>query len=167
MSRNVIETIMGAVVLAVAVLFLVFAYSSTDIGRVDGYEVVARFDRVDGLQAGGDVRISGVKVGTILSQTLDPQSYLAELRMSIDPSIRLPTDTVAVVASESLLGGKFLALEPGGAEEMIAPGGTIDYTQSTPGIEQLLGQMIYSLQGAGGDNQDGGDNQGDGGAGQP
>jgi phospholipid/cholesterol/gamma-HCH transport system substrate-binding protein len=149
MSRNVIETVMGGVVLAVAVLFLVFAYSSTGLRSVDGYEVVARFDRIDGLQTGGDVRISGVKVGTILSQSLDPQTYLAEIRMSIDPSIQLPTDTVAVVASESLLGGRFLALEPGGAEEMIPPGGTIEYTQSTPGLEQLLGQVIYSLQSGG------------------
>lgn len=149
MSRNVIETVMGGVVLAVAVLFLVFAYSSTGLRSVDGYEVVARFDRIDGLQTGGDVRISGVKVGTIRSQSLDPQTYLAEIRMSIDPSIQLPTDTVAVVASESLLGGRFLALEPGGAEEMIPPGGTIEYTQSTPGLEQLLGQVIYSLQSGG------------------
>lgn len=155
MSRNVIETVMGAVVLAVAALFLVFAYSATDFSVSDGYEVVARFDRVDGLQAGGDVRISGVKVGTIVSQNLDPKTFLAEVHMSIDPSVSLPTDTVAVVASESLLGGKYLALEPGGAPDTIPPGGRIDYTQSTPGLEQLLGQVIYSLQGSGGGGQGG------------
>lgn len=149
MSRNVIETVMGAVVLAVAGLFLVFAYSATDFRMTEGYEVTARFDRVDGLQTGGDVRISGVKVGSIVSQSLDPKTFLAEVRLSIDPSVSLPTDTVAVVASESLLGGKYLALEPGGSPDTIPAGGRIDYTQSTPGLEQLLGQVIYSLQGGG------------------
>lgn len=158
MSRNVIETVMGAVVLAVAAFFLVFAYSSVSVGRVEGYEVVARFASVSGLQTGSDVRISGVKVGSVVSQGLDPVTYLAEIRMSIDPSIELPTDTAAVIASESLLGGKYMSLSPGGAAEMIPPGGAIQFTQSTPGIEQLLGQVIYSLQGMG----DGGDGGGEG-----
>lgn len=149
MSRNVIETVMGAVVLAVAAFFLVFAYSSVSVGRVEGYEVVARFASVGGLQNGSDVRISGVRVGTVVSQELDPATYLAEVRMSIDPSIELPTDTAAIIASESLLGGNYMSLSPGGAAEMIPPGGAIQFTQSTPGIEQLLGQVIYSLQGMG------------------
>lgn len=159
MRRNVIETVLGGVVLAVAAVFLVFAYTSADLRAVDGYEVSANFSSVGGLQNGSDVRISGVKVGSVTGQALDPETYLAVVRMSIDPTIRLPEDTVAVIASESLLGGRYMALEPGGAEETIQPGGRIQYTQSTPGIEQLLGQVIFSLQGAGGNAG------GDGGAG--
>lgn len=176
MHRNVIETVMGGVVLAVAVFFLIFAYTSADLGRVDGYELVARFDRVDGLSAGDDVRISGVKVGSVVSQTLDQQSYLAEVRLTVDPSVELPADSSAEITSEGLLGGKYLALVPGGAEEMLQPGGTIQYTQSVPGLEQLLGQVIYSLQGlgeasgdggsgAGGSSSGGADDGGEGGAG--
>ena len=146
MHRNVIETIIGAVVLVVAGFFLVFAYSSANLRAVEGYELLARFDRVDGLEVGSDVRISGVKVGSVVGQRLDEMTYLAEVRMTIDPTIQLPTDTVAVVTSESLLGGKFLALDPGGAEDMIPAGGVIQYTQSVPGLEQLLGQVIFSLQ---------------------
>jgi phospholipid/cholesterol/gamma-HCH transport system substrate-binding protein len=112
--------------------------------------VTANFSSVGGLQNGSDVRISGVKVGSVTGQTLDPDTFLAVVRMNIDPAIRLPGDTVAVIASESLLGGRYMALEPGGAEELIEPGGRIEYTQSTPGIEQLLGQVIFSMQGAGG-----------------
>lgn len=159
MRRNVIETVLGGVVLAAAAVFLVFAYTSADLRAVDGYEVSANFSSVGGLQNGSDVRISGVKVGSVTGQALDPETYLAVVRMSIDPTIRLPEDTVAVIASESLLGGRYMALEPGGAEETIQPGGRIQYTQSTPGIEQLLGQVIFSLQGAGGNAG------GDGGAG--
>ena len=146
MNRNVIETVMGAVVLAVAGLFLAFAYSTADLQEVDGYHVSANFDHIDGLALGSDVRIGGVKVGTIVGQQLNREYWVAEVTMSIDPSIRLPIDTVAVVRSESLLGGKFMSLEPGFEQDTIPDGGTIDFTQSVPGLEQLLGEVIYSLQ---------------------
>ena len=80
MSRNAVETVMGAVVLVVAALFLFFAYTRTQTHTVTGYEVSARFDRVDGLRTGGDVRISGIKVGTVTSQSLDAQTFLAVVR---------------------------------------------------------------------------------------
>lgn len=146
MRRNVIETVLGGVVLAVAGFFLAFAYSSANLRKVDGYDVTASFTSIAGLQAGSDVRISGVKVGTITALTLDPVTYQAVVHMSVDRSVKLTKDTAAVVASESMLGGKFLALEPGGDEETIKPGGRIQFTQSTPGLEQLLGQVIFSLQ---------------------
>lgn len=146
MSRNVIETVMGAVVLAVAGFFIVFAYTSADLGQVEGYEVSASFASVNGLTVGADVRIGGVRVGSVLSQELNADTYLADVRMSIDPAVRLPVDTAAIVASESLLGGRFMSLQPGAEEEYIPPGGTIQFTQSTPGLEELLGQAIYGLQ---------------------
>jgi len=161
MRRNTIETVLGGVVIVVAGFFLVFAYTSADLRRVDGYEVTANFSSVGGLQSGSDVRISGVKVGTVTSQTLDPSSYLAVVHMSIDPSIKLPKDTVAVIASESLLGGKYMSLQPGGDPDEIKPGGRIDFTQSTPGLEQLLGQVIFSMQQGGQqNNQQSGGQQG-------
>lgn len=146
MHRNLIETVMGGVVLAVALFFLVFAYTSADLGSVDGYEVVARFQSIEGLSVGSDVRISGVKVGTVVSQELDPLSFLAEVRMSIDESIELPIDTAAIIASESLLGGKFMRLEPGGDEELIGPGGVVEYTQAPVNVEELLGRFIFGSQ---------------------
>lgn len=149
MHRNLIETVMGAVVLAVALFFLVFAYTSADLRRVEGYEVTARFPYIDGLAVGSDVRISGVKVGTVIAQRLDPLTFLAEVRMSIDDSVALPTDTAAVIASESLLGGKYMRLEPGGDEDTIPPGGVIQYTQASPNLEELLGRAIFGSQGEG------------------
>jgi phospholipid/cholesterol/gamma-HCH transport system substrate-binding protein len=146
MSRNAIETIMGAVVLVIAALFLFFAYSTSQIRRTAGYEVTASFDRVDGIRDGGDVRISGIKVGSIVSQTLDPKTYLAVIRMTIDPSVKLPTDTVAQIASSGLLGDKYLSLVPGGADETIPPGGRIQFTQPAISLESLIGQYIFSNQ---------------------
>jgi phospholipid/cholesterol/gamma-HCH transport system substrate-binding protein len=104
MSGNVIETVMGAVVLVVAALFLFFAYTTSQVRAVAGYEVSAQFDRVDGIHDGGDVRIAGVKVGTITTQTLDPKSFLAVVHMTINPAYKLPDDTVAESSSSGLLG---------------------------------------------------------------
>lgn len=158
MRRNVIETVLGAVVLAVAVFFLVFAYTSANLRQVSGYPLTANFSNISGIQAGSDVRISGVKVGSVSGLTLDPKTYLAVVHMTIDPSYKLPKDTVATVASESLLGGKYMSLEPGGSDKMIPPGGNVQFTQSSPGLEQLLGQVIFSLQNVGNKNQGSGGN---------
>ncbi|HLB79817.1 MAG TPA: MlaD family protein, partial [Dongiaceae bacterium] len=95
MNRNVIETIMGAVVLLVAVTFLAFAYTTSNLRRVEGYEVIAKFNRIDGLENGSDVRMSGIKIGSVLDQRLDPETYLAVVRLSIADAVRLPLDSSA------------------------------------------------------------------------
>jgi phospholipid/cholesterol/gamma-HCH transport system substrate-binding protein len=149
MTRNVIETVMGAVVLVVAALFLFFAYSTSQVRSVRGYEVVAKFDRIEGVREGSDVRISGIKVGSIVSEDLDTSSYLAVVRISIDPKIKLPTDTIAQIASSGLLGDKYMSLLPGAADETIPPGGQIKYTQAPISLENMIGQYIFSQQGQG------------------
>ena len=104
MRGNVIETVMGAVVILVAGLFLVFAYKTSQMRAVSGYELSADFSRVDGIRQGSDVRISGIKIGSVIAEKLDPKTFLATLRMSIDPAIKLPDDTVAEIVSAGLLG---------------------------------------------------------------
>ena len=144
MGRNLVETLMGAVVLVVAAFFLIFAYSTTNVRAVRGYEVVAKFERVDGVATGSDVKLSGIKVGTLVDQRLDPETYLAVLRMSIDNSVKLPEDTVAQISSEGLLGSNFISLVPGGADKMITPGGEIKYTQAPVNLVQMLGKFIFN-----------------------
>ncbi|WP_025898908.1 outer membrane lipid asymmetry maintenance protein MlaD [Sneathiella glossodoripedis] len=145
MGNNIVETIIGAVVLAFAAIFLIFAYRTADIGGGgNGLNLVARFDQVDGLQVGSDVRMSGIKVGTVTSQHLDPKTYEAVIGISIAKEIELPEDTAAKIASESLLGGSYLDLEPGGADAMLADGGEITFTQSAVSLMDLIGQAIFS-----------------------
>jgi phospholipid/cholesterol/gamma-HCH transport system substrate-binding protein len=163
MRGNVIEAVMGAVVLVVAAVFLFFAYSTSQVRAVSGYEVKANFERVDGIREGGDVRISGIKVGSIVSEALDPKTFLANVRLSIDPSIKLPDDTVAEIVSSGLLGDKYLSLVPGGSDKTIPPGGEIRYTQSSVSLEHMIGQMIFSAPGG----QKGGEAQPQGGAPTP
>ncbi len=145
MKRNVIETVLGAVVLLVAVVFLGFSYSSANVGDVDGYPITADFSGTGGLGIGDDVQISGVKVGKIAKVELKPEDYMARVTMEIKDNIKLPEDTSAFISSISLLGGKYMELQPGGAEEMLAAGGHIEYTQAPQNLEQLLGKFIFSM----------------------
>lgn len=144
MRSNLIEAIMGAVVLVVAAFFLVFAYSTADIGAVDGYEITARFDRADGVGPGTEVRMSGVKIGTVTAMSLDPKDYLALVRMTVRPDIAIPDDTSISVASDGLLGDAFLNLSPGGSDDMLAVGGEIEVTQGSVDLISLLGRAMFS-----------------------
>ena len=145
MNRNVIETVLGAVVLLTAAVFLSFAYSSADLGKKAGYNVRADFDRVDGVKPGGDVRLNGVLVGSILNINLDKENYRATMNFSVDDNIKIPRDTIAMIASESLLGGKYLSLELGVEDENIARDGTGRLTRTTPPmrLDDLIGHMIF------------------------
>jgi phospholipid/cholesterol/gamma-HCH transport system substrate-binding protein len=145
MKGNLFEALIGAVVLAVAAFFLVFAFSSTDVGAVDGYEVTANFDRVDGVKAGADVRMSGIKIGTVTKLELDLQTFLAKATLNIDRTVELPDDSSAEITTEGLLGGKYMAIVPGGAEDVIAPGGRIHFTQSSLSLEGLIGRFGFGL----------------------
>lgn len=143
MGRNVIETIMGGVVLLVAGIFLAFAYNNADLAEVKGYQVKAMFSSVGGLAPGGDVRINGIKVGTVLDQSLDPITYDAVVSMSIAPHLKLPADTAAAISSEGLLGAKFIKLDPGRSEETIADGGFVGRTINYKSIEEMVGELIF------------------------
>lgn len=152
MKRSVIETVLGAVVLVLAAFFLTFSYSTADVGAVKGYEISANFTGIGGLAVGDPVQISGVKVGSVSKVGLVEGDYLAKVTMSVDDSIKLPDDTAAFISSESLLGGKFLQLEPGASEDYLEAGDVILYTQAPQNLEQLLGKFIFSMQGSGEDS---------------
>ena len=147
MQRNLIETIMGAVVIVVAAIFLVFAYTTADVRAVEGYDVSAKFDRIDGIKRSSDVRMAGIKIGTVMDSTLDPETYLAVVELSINPTVKLPLDTSASITSDGLLGDKYMSLSPGGDEAMIKPGGEIETTQGAIDLFSLVGQMIFSQTG--------------------
>lgn len=156
MSRSLIETVMGALVLLVAGVFVVFAYSSANLRDVSGYPLSARFQSVTGLSVGSDVRLSGIKVGTVVGHRLDPQTYLAMVDMRISEDIRLPEDSSARITTEGLLGGTYLALEPGGSETMLTDGEVIEYTQSPVDLVQLLGKFIFTAGETAGGSEQGG-----------
>ncbi|NKC34442.1 outer membrane lipid asymmetry maintenance protein MlaD [Falsiroseomonas selenitidurans] len=146
-GRSIAEVLAGAVVLLVAFSFLAYAVTNSGRGGFSGpaLTLTAKFDRIDGLAPGADVRVAGVKVGSVVDQRIDPQTFLAILTMRIDASLRMPTDSSAEIASEGLLGGRFVSLVPGGADETLADGGQITITQSAISLESLLGRFIFSM----------------------
>ena len=144
MRRNIVETIIGAVVLVVAIGFFTFAYSRANVGTVDGYELTVDFTNVGTLAPGADVRISGIKVGSVLHQELNPETFLARVVMSIDDRIELPTDTSASIGLDGLLGGAYLQLEPGGEEAMLEAGDNILYAEAALDLIALVKQMVFS-----------------------
>jgi phospholipid/cholesterol/gamma-HCH transport system substrate-binding protein len=143
MRRNPIETVLGALVLVVAAMFLAFAYSTANVRSVRGYEVTADFLKVGGLTKGSDVRISGITVGTVTDQQLDPKSFNARVTMTIAPTVHLPADTEASIVGEGLLGGKYVNLVPGQAKETIPAGGRIARARDFQSLEDMVGQIIF------------------------
>lgn len=155
MNRNILETVLGAVVLLVAIGFLYYAYQNERSGEGGSYPLVAQFDRIDGLNNGADVRIGGIKVGSVIAQTLDPATYRANVSFTVQDNVELPLDSSAAIMSDGLLGGKYLSLEPGGDIDMLASGDEITLTQSSVRLEDLIGQLIYS--GGSGGKEDSGE----------
>ena len=146
MASNVTETLIGAAVLVIAGGFLVYAANTADVSTSGGYQVSAKFRKAEGVNTGGDVRIAGVKVGTITDMELDTQTYFATLTLSLRSNVQIPDDSSAKITSASLLGDSFVAIDPGGSEYMLEPGDEIQYTQGSVSMGDLIGKVI---QGAG------------------
>lgn len=139
------EVLTGAVVLLVAAAFLIYAVAHSGRAATSGYTLLARFEHIDGLNVGADVRLAGVKIGSVSETRIDPQNFLAIVALTVRNDIKLPKDSAAIITSESLLGGKYLSLQPGGDEVMLQPGQTITITQSSVSLEELLGKFIFSI----------------------
>jgi phospholipid/cholesterol/gamma-HCH transport system substrate-binding protein len=143
MKDSLVETLIGAAVIAVALLFFGYAYTSTGSGAVTGYEVTAKFSRADGVNVGSDVRMSGIKIGTVSRMTLDPMTYNAVLTIALENSVQVPEDSSVRITSEGLLGNQYLSIEPGGSQDKIGPGGEIEYTQGSVDLMGLLGKAVF------------------------
>jgi phospholipid/cholesterol/gamma-HCH transport system substrate-binding protein len=144
-GRSVVETIVGALVLVVAGVFVFYAFAKSDrAAGQDGYEIIARFGRIDGLKRGADVTLSGVKIGTVTSIDLDRKTYQAIVHMAVSSSVQVPADTNAKIVAESLLGGMVVVLDPGGDKTMIKPGGEVANTQDAISFTELLAKFMFS-----------------------
>jgi phospholipid/cholesterol/gamma-HCH transport system substrate-binding protein len=137
------ESAIGAAVLAAAAGFLWYTLSnaSPSVGQ-GGYSLTARFGEVGGLATGADVRVSGVKVGTVAKITLDPKSFLAVTTLNLNGDVKLPADSTAKISSTSLLGGAMVAITPGGSTQDLKPGGEIENTQGAVDLFNLIGQVV-------------------------
>jgi phospholipid/cholesterol/gamma-HCH transport system substrate-binding protein len=143
MQNNTFETLLGAFVIVVAVGFLYFAYSSTSTGSLGGYDLNARFASADGIAAGTDVRLHGVKVGRVAAVDLDPRTYAVNVQVALRSDIKVPDDSSIKVTSAGLMGSSYLAIQPGGSDKMLPPNGEITNTQGSIDLMSLIGRAMY------------------------
>ncbi len=144
-SRSVTELAAGAAVILVAVGFLGYAVVNTGRADLGGYTLHAAFDNVGGISNGSDVRVAGLKIGSVTHLAIDPSSYQAVATFTVERDIKLSTDSSASIATGGLLGGNFISLSTGGSEKMLTDGGTITITQSAVNLEDLLGKFIFNV----------------------
>lgn len=143
MSENRTEVLVGAAVLAVAIGFVVYAAQGEAMSAGAGsYELRASFRSVEGVRVGTDVRLAGVKVGTVTALTLNPQTFFADAVISVQKDLQLPDDSTILISSEGLLGGSFVELSPGGSLDVIPPGGEILDTQGSVSLINLLMKFV-------------------------
>ncbi len=146
-QRNIVETLVGIIVLALCAVFIIIVYKASDITtNSQSYILNASFDRADGLEPGAYVTVSGVKIGKVLSKSLDSNTYNAIVEMSINKSVSLPTDTSAEITSSGLLGDKYIALIPGSDSSILKDKSVIEFTQSSINIETMLNRMIFGIE---------------------
>jgi phospholipid/cholesterol/gamma-HCH transport system substrate-binding protein len=148
MAEDRAEVIAGGIVLAVAVGFLAWAGNAAGWGgQGTTYPLVASFRAVDGISVGSDVRLGGVKVGTITDLQLNPQTFFADATIAVDQAIQLPTDSAILISSEGLLGGNYVEIVPGGMPDVLAPGDEIEDTQGSVSLVNLLMRFVGGMAG--------------------
>lgn len=140
-QNNLTETLIGAAVVAAAALILLFVWMGKGTGGASGYALNVRLAKADGLGVGTEVRLSGIKVGSVTDLTLDPNTYLVTVHMSIDAGVQVPADSSILVTSAGLLGGAYLSITPGGDDKMLAAGGTIENAQGSIDLMSLIGKF--------------------------
>ncbi len=142
--NNVVETIIGTLVLAVAAVFAWYVYTTTDVARGhSGYVIRAVFDNASGINIGTDVRLAGIKVGSVVGQKLDQENYQAIISMTIERGVKLPEDTSAKITTDGLLGDKYIALDPGGSDVMLKDGDVLENTQSSIDLWALVNEYLF------------------------
>jgi phospholipid/cholesterol/gamma-HCH transport system substrate-binding protein len=150
------EALIGLLVILAAVWFVTFAYGRSDGGSGASYEITARFPNATGVTSGTDVRVSGLKVGSVAGSSLDPETFQAVVTLSVEERVKLPIDTSAAITSEGILGGTYISLMPGGDPETLKPGDEIIDTQGSTDLMGLIGSVINRTGGEGGSSSDGG-----------
>ncbi len=138
-TRNIL---VGAGAMVVLAGMFLFSYAAKPLGGArSAYPITAKFNRVDGLFKGDEVRMSGIRVGTVGAERLD-KNYRAVVTLNIDAGVKIPLDTAAAVNTDGLFGSKFVVLEPGGDDKYMTSGGTLQYTQGSVVVSELLGMII-------------------------
>ena len=146
MKSNTFEAIVGAFVIILSLVFIFYGFSTMKLQNSDNYNIYALFNRIDGIKIGSDIRMSGIKIGTVANQELDNSSFEAKVLMSIDSKILIPDDSSAKITSDGLLGGNYISIEPGGSDIYLLNNEEIFFTQGSVDLIGLVGEALFSVE---------------------
>lgn len=147
MKKNPVETFLGILIVFVAVLFVYFSAKRIDVHPFSGYPLHATFLKTGGLETGNDVRINGIKIGTVASLKLT-EDYTADVELTINGDVILPADSEAAIVGDGLMGAKFVQIEPGKDKRVLKAGDTLTKTKNFKSIEDLVGEVIFMVTGS-------------------
>lgn len=144
MAENTTEVLVGGVVLAAAIGFAVYGAQVAGLGSTAGsaYPLTASFRSLEGVSVGTDVRLAGVKVGTVTDVDLNPETYRADTVVSVRSDTPIPDDSAIIISSEGLLGGNFVEIVPGGSPFYFEAGDEITDTQGAVSLISLLLRFV-------------------------
>jgi len=158
MRESLFETLVGLAVVAVAGIFLFFSLQQrSDAAPRNSYLLTAKFNRIDGVSPGTDVRMAGVKVGTVSDVKLDPKTYKAVVSFTMDKKYKVPDDSTVQVISDGLLGGAYLGILVGGSFDYVPEGGTVEFTRGSVDLLTVLSEVASNAAGGGNNETNSGD----------
>lgn len=153
MRESLFETLIGLAVVLVAGFFLVFSLSQrSDAATGDAYVLLAKFPRADAIAPGTDVRVAGVKVGSVTDVKVNPETLRADVKLTVSRTLSLPLDSTAKIQADGLLGGNYVFIEPGGDPDNLPMDGSgmFEYTSGSVDILRLLIDAVTAAGGGGG-----------------
>lgn len=146
MKQNTLETMVGFIVLLIAATFFTFVYKNSNYSsRTSGYDVIAKFQNIDGIVKGAEIKLAGIKIGYVSEIDLEQETYDASVKLRINDNVSIPKDSNAIVSTNGILGGKYIRINPGASDDMLKAEGRIIFTQSALNIEDLISKLMYSL----------------------
>lgn len=146
MKHNVVETIIGFIIIIIAGGFFYYAYNITNSARTtDGYILNANFENIEGLSVGSDVKLSGINIGYVETITLEKDTFFAKIYLRIKNDIEIPKDSRAMVSTSGFIGNKYIRIIPGASEVNLINGDRFLFTQSALNIEDLIAKLLYSV----------------------
>ncbi len=148
MTRSLIETLLSIGVLVVAVVFLIHGVTVSGQTPIAGtYTIKAKFENIDGIEVGDQVRVAGIEVGKVSGVTLDVDNFLVEVTMTIRGGIEMFTDSFAAIQTTGLFGGKYIQIDPGGGEDtLLRDGDFIAYVQDSVILDELVQKIVSFAQ---------------------
>ncbi len=144
MRQHTVEVIVGAFVVIGLAAMAYIAVSFGNVGFLDKHTYIlnAEFDSTAGLRSGARVEIAGVGIGSV--GRINLKDYLSSVELKINRGVKIPADSIAAVRTNGLIGEKVIKIVPGGADETLENGDTINDTESSVSLEELISKYIFS-----------------------